>query len=192
MTTHDVESGNDPGTTPVLFLVDADPSALDAAATALSRRFGADYQVRSAGSAEEAIEALEQLASHGNDLALIAADLPLPAGGGIEFLRRAHALHPRGFRTVWLDGRRFAGHEDSAHSGADMTVRTVVVQPNGEISDEQELDDRCCECFATAAVSTSCGVLVAYRDRSADEVRDIALARHEGGRWTKPYLFNQC
>jgi len=68
-----------------------------------------------------------------------------------------------------------------------MTVRTAVLQPSGQLADEHELDDRCCECCATAAVRTHRGVLVAYRGRSADEVRDIALVRREEGRWTKPY-----
>ena len=28
--------------------------------------------------------------------------------------------------------------------------------------------------------------MIAYRDRSADEVRDISIVRRVGGRWTKP------
>ena len=96
-----------------------------------------------------------------------------------------------GVRAVWLDGRNFSGHGESEHAGADMTVRTAVIQMNGTMAQEQVLDGRCCECCATAAVRTSRGMLVAYRDRSADEIRDIALVRHEDGRWTKPYLLHR-
>ena len=92
-----------------------------------------------------------------------------------------------GVRAVWLDGRNFSGPEADGNAGANMTVRTAVLAPNGRLSDEHELDDRSCECCATAAVRTARGVLVAYRDRGADEIRDIALVRHEHGRWTKPY-----
>lgn len=95
-----------------------------------------------------------------------------------------------GARAVWLDGRNFKGHEESEHSGADMTVRTAVARPGGVLVDEAELDGRCCECCATAAVRTKRGVLVAYRDRSAGEIRDIGLVRYEDGRWTQPYLLN--
>jgi hypothetical protein len=93
----------------------------------------------------------------------------------------------RGFRAVWLDGRNFAGRAESEHAGANMTLRTAVFGPGAVRADERELDDRCCECCATAAVKTRNGVLVAYRDRSAGEIRDIALVRREGGRWTAPY-----
>jgi hypothetical protein len=41
-----------------------------------------------------------------------------------------------------------------------------------------------CDCCPTAAAATSRGVIVAYRDRSAAEVRDISLTRFEKGRWT--------
>src|SRR5439155_963754 len=37
-----------------------------------------------------------------------------------------------------------------------------------------------------AAVTTERGVLVAYRDRGAEEVRDIFVTRREGGRWSPP------
>lgn len=93
----------------------------------------------------------------------------------------------QGVRAVWLDGRNFAGHAEGEHGGAEMTVRTAVLQANGAVAEERELDGRCCECCATTAVRTRRGMLVAYRDRSADEIRDIALVRHENGRWTKPY-----
>ena len=57
---------------------------------------------------------------------------------------------------------------------------------NGSPS-EVLLDERVCDCCQTAAVRTRHGVLVAYRDRSADEVRDISLVRRDAGGWTKPY-----
>ncbi len=105
--------------------------------------------------------------------------------GFVSLLAEEH-----GVRAVWLDGRKFAGQKDGDHSGADMTVRTAVVHPDGRIADEHELDVRSCECCATAAVRTSKGMLVAYRDRSTGEIRDIALTRYEDGRWTQPYLVN--
>lgn len=89
-------------------------------------------------------------------------------------------------RAIWLDGRKFAGREPG-DEGAEMTVRTAVIGAGGRLTHEAELDARGCECCATAAARTSRGVLVAWRDRDAKEVRDISLARLEGGRWTKPY-----
>jgi hypothetical protein len=46
------------------------------------------------------------------------------------------------------------------------------------------IDRRVCDCCPTAAAATSRGVIVAYRDRSAAEVRDVSVARFENGTWT--------
>jgi len=47
------------------------------------------------------------------------------------------------------------------------------------------IDERVCDCCQTdAAVSTS-GPVVVYRDRSAEEVRDIYVTRLVDGRWTE-------
>lgn len=99
---------------------------------------------------------------------------------------------PGGVRAVWLDGRNAvrdsAGHVIRLEEGAaDMTLRTAVVATHGALADEALLDSRVCDCCQTAAVVTTQGALVAYRDRSNDEVRDIALVRLEGGRWSEPY-----
>jgi thioredoxin reductase (NADPH) len=84
-----------------LFLVDADAGARDRIATALTRRFGADYDVRAAGSEAEGLAMLEQLAHDDVRVALIAADLAVTGDdGGIAFLERAHVRHPHAGRVL--------------------------------------------------------------------------------------------
>jgi len=51
-------------------------------------------------------------------------------------------------------------------------------------SAERAIDTRVCECCPTAVAVTSEGPIVAYRDRSPKEVRDIYIARLENGAWT--------
>ncbi len=51
---------------------------------------------------------------------------------------------------------------------------------------ELPVDERVCECCPTTAAMTSEGPVVAYRDRSNDEVRDIYVARLANGKWTTP------
>jgi thioredoxin reductase (NADPH) len=86
---------------PVVFLVDADAEAREGIATALTRRFGADYEVRAAASEAEGLAMLEQLGNDGARVALIAADLTLSGGeGGITFLERAHVSHPQASRVL--------------------------------------------------------------------------------------------
>jgi hypothetical protein len=97
-----------------------------------------------------------------------------------------------GARAIWLDGRNsaepdgkggFKVHEEGVK---DMILRTAVLGDGGRLVAERELDPRVCDCCPTAAVATARGALVAYRDRSAEEVRDISLTRLANGRWSAP------
>ncbi len=98
--------------------------------------------------------------------------VPLPTGGGALGL-------------VWLDGRAMKGGHD-AHGGGDMSVRFASFDRTGTQLGETAVDTRVCECCPTAAAVTSEGMIAAYRDRSAGEVRDIHVARLEDGRWSAP------
>ena len=83
------------------------------------------------------------------------------------------------FQAVWLDGRQWA---DDVH---EMTVHTRNLGES--FGRETNLDSRACDCCPTDAAVTENGALVvAYRDRSADEIRDIYTARMVNGRWEDP------
>ena len=90
---------------------------------------------------------------------------------------------------TWLDGRNTKGEEhhagDHGHHGA-MSLRAAVFDKKGTLYEETELDNRICDCCQTTAAMTNQGVIVAYRDRSADEVRDISIVRNVNGKWTSP------
>jgi hypothetical protein len=101
------------------------------------------------------------------------------------------SMLPLGGRVgaVWLDGRNFTqmagkgGHELSKN---EMTLRYAEVTESGELTKEALLDARVCDCCQTSAAVTSDGPVVAYRDRSREEVRDISVVRYVRGRWTEP------
>ena len=86
-------------------------------------------------------------------------------------------------RAFWLDGRLTAGGH---HGRGSMTLRTARIA--GAITEGEPLDLRVCDCCGTAATTTSRGPLVAFRDRSADEVRDISVIRRERGAWSAPKI----
>jgi hypothetical protein len=72
-----------------------------------------------------------------------------------------------------------------------MTLRSLHLEPGGVIgaSGASELvDARVCDCCSTAAIggtgASGSGPLVAYRDRSEDEVRDVSLARRSADGWS--------
>jgi len=89
-----------------------------------------------------------------------------------------------GMGAVWLDGRKY---DKEGHSPTnEMMVVSTTISPGGEIAAETRLDERACDCCQTAVAVTSRGPIVAYRDRSADEIRDIYVVRRVDGRWTAP------
>ena len=86
-----------------------------------------------------------------------------------------------GLGLVWLDGREMAGGHGG---GGQMTLRSALVTPQGAAGDEMIVDGRVCECCQTSAATTDTAVLVAYRDRSEKEIRDIHVSRFENGKWS--------
>ena len=86
------------------------------------------------------------------------------------------------FQLGWLDGRNTSS-ESNKHKGA-MTMRTAVLNMDGTLSDEVELDNRTCDCCQTGGAITDNGPILVYRDRSENEERDIAIVRLVNGSWT--------
>ncbi|MDF1799806.1 MAG: hypothetical protein P1V81_11570 [Planctomycetota bacterium] len=95
---------------------------------------------------------------------------------------------PGSFGAVWLDSRNMtSGHDGhDGHGGGDMALMLRSVTADGAgtpvLGPELVLDDRTCECCATSAIAAPDGGLeVAFRDRSAEEVRDIVVLGLGGG-----------
>jgi len=118
-------------------------------------------------------------------------DAPIsPHADGTETEHGFVTLVPTGsdrLQVVWLDGRNMAGHdEDTAEQYAAMTLRYAEYNGQGRMLDEAELDSRTCSCCQTSAVNTPFGLLVAYRDRTPEEIRDIVSLRRVDGHWQQP------
>lgn len=88
----------------------------------------------------------------------------------------------------WLDGRRTAGGGDANQAGPEpaMSLVHTTIDRDGGLGAETLLDDRVCDCCQTDAAVTDSGIVLVYRDRSPKEVRDMAVIRHAGGRWSEP------
>jgi len=91
-------------------------------------------------------------------------------------------------RAVWLDGRNYANPDADPPF---MTLRHAEVAADGSLSEELELDARTCDCCQTSAVGTDSGVIVAYRGRTPDEVRDIRIVRSTADGWTDPIVVHE-
>ncbi len=92
-----------------------------------------------------------------------------------------------GVGLAWLDGRKSA-MPDSAR---EMTVRTAVIAPDGTRREEAILDARSCDCCQVASAATTNGRVVVYRDRTANEIRDIVAVRRTATGWSAPTPVHQ-
>ena len=94
-------------------------------------------------------------------------------------------LRTTGIGLVWLDGRDFnvKGPIDGS-----MGLWAATYDIEGQQTSETVIDARVCDCCQTSAARTPDGVIVAYRDRTEDEVRDIRVVRLVDGQWSMPLL----
>lgn len=84
----------------------------------------------------------------------------------------------------WLDGRDLEG--DHGHDGGAMQIRAAHLRSDGSLEGEQVIDDRTCECCQSGMAMVDRKPLVVWRDRSPEEIRDIAYARLEAAEWSNP------
>jgi hypothetical protein len=92
-----------------------------------------------------------------------------------------------GLGLVWLDGRAMKPPAPGDDEGTgDMSLRGAIFDRDLKPLAEDAIDQRVCECCPTAAAVTSDGPIVAFRNRGAEEIRDIYVSRLVGGTWTEP------
>jgi hypothetical protein len=96
--------------------------------------------------------------------------------GFVSFFNTAN-----GVGLVWLDGRDTVGGKGA------MTLRAAT-SISGK--DDMLVAPRVCDCCPTAAANTADGPIVAFRGRTADEIRDIYVSRFDGKSWSAPVLVN--
>jgi hypothetical protein len=87
-----------------------------------------------------------------------------------------------GLGMVWLDGRDQEQNTTDPLGGS-MGLYFTSFDSSWKQSAESIVNARVCECCQTAAVMTADGVLTAFRDRSADEIRDVKVSRLEDAKW---------
>jgi len=97
-----------------------------------------------------------------------------------------------GLGLVWLDGRAMrpephteAAMTSGAMTGGAMTLRSATFDRRWKQTSETPVDLRVCECCPTTVAVTSEGPIVAFRNRTEDEIRDIYVSRLEGNQWSE-------
>ena len=88
-----------------------------------------------------------------------------------------------GTAMVWLDGRKTGNEATADPVATGMTLRAATVAPDSTISGEQVVDELICDCCQTDIAVAASGAIAVYRDRTADEIRDISVTRRIDGAW---------
>ncbi len=94
--------------------------------------------------------------------------------------------HTVDFGMVWLDGRSM-NYDMENHTAGPMALYATLISSNMKLQPEIRLDDRVCECCPTSALTLGNTTLIAYRDRSEDETRNIQIVRNVEGQWAEPF-----
>ena len=92
-----------------------------------------------------------------------------------------------GFMVSWLDGRNTYGVGDHGHAKGAMTIRSAILDSNGNIVNQNVIDEMVCECCQTSMAISGDIPIVVYRDRSEGEIRDIYYSRYIDSNWTEPH-----
>jgi len=100
-----------------------------------------------------------------------------------------------GFIASWLDGRKtnYLDKElnNNHESVGPMTLRSALIDSNGKIVEEYEIDEQVCDCCQTSITVSNNVPIVVYRDRSDGEIRDISISKLKNNIWSNPKNLNE-
>lgn len=102
--------------------------------------------------------------------------------------------------ALWLDGQNMAsmtnGHmqpkvnneEGKSDLSTAMTLRSVIINSDGRMTDELEVDSAVCECCQTSITRSGDNIIAVYRNRDEFETREIykAVFNLSSGSWSEP------
>ena len=96
--------------------------------------------------------------------------------------------------ALWLDGRDLAAENDNDDVDLERlaslatSLRVARLGADGALLEQSVVDERVCDCCSTGAVVGSAGLLIVYRNRSPEEIRDIAVRRRMADAWSEPVM----
>ena len=87
--------------------------------------------------------------------------------------------------ALWLDGRQLAEFSfDEPNKLLGTSLRVARLDASGAVIARDVVDELVCDCCQPHLAMTSAGPVVAYRDRTPEEIRDIVVRRYEGAAWS--------
>jgi len=89
--------------------------------------------------------------------------------------------------AFWLDARELANWSfDEPDALLGVSLRLAQYDTNGHAVERSVTDELVCDCCQPDVALTSAGPVVAYRDRTPEEIRDVVVRRFVGGVWSEP------
>jgi hypothetical protein len=86
--------------------------------------------------------------------------------------------------AFWLDGRQLAEWSfDEPDKLLGTSLRIASVDYSGNVVAREIVDELVCDCCQPDRAMAAAGPVVAYRDRTPEEIRDVVVRRHVDGAW---------
>ena len=168
---------------PAILVVDDEPAVLAAVARDLRRGFGERYRILRAGSGADALEALKELRTRGDQVAMLIADQRMPGMPGTQYLVQARKLVPDAKRVLLT---AYADTEAAIAAINEVALDYYLLKP---WDPPEELLFPVVEDLLTTwesgAALTAGGIrLVGHRfSRDSHDLRDFMVRNRIPGRW---------
>ncbi len=111
---------------PIILTVDDEPEVLNMINRDLRRHFGREYRIIRAGSGEEALDAVKELKTRNESIAVFVSDQRMPQMSGTEFLAQAIQFYPQA-RKVLLTA--YADTDAAIQSINDIGLDHYLMKP---------------------------------------------------------------
>jgi hypothetical protein len=86
--------------------------------------------------------------------------------------------------AFWLDGRQLAEFSfDEPDKLLGTSLRVARLDESGTVASREIVDELVCDCCQPDVALARSGPVVAYRDRTPEEIRDIVVRRHVAEVW---------
>lgn len=98
----------------------------------------------------------------------------------------------QGIAAFWLDGRELANWSfDEPDALLGTSLRLARYDAAGTAVTREIVDPMVCDCCQPDVALAQNGPIVAYRDRTEAEIRDVVVRRFVDGRWSEPVQTGQ-
>jgi thioredoxin reductase (NADPH) len=168
---------------PAIVVVDDEAVVLAAVSRDLRRGFGERYRIVRAGSGEEALDALRELARRGEQVGLLVADQRMPGLSGTDYLVRAREIVPTAKRVLLT---AYADTQAAIQAINEVSLDYYLLKPWDPPEEElfPVVEDLLTAWEAGAALESGGVRVIGHRfSRASHDLRDFLARNRVPARW---------